>query len=104
MTSPTKRAAPPASPDFTRLRHSSSRRADDRQKTHSGVQTEFVRWAKQEATIDMELRAFLGRAFNLKAIADYETGPGSKVTQAQAAEAIASAGRFVAAVEELICG
>jgi len=25
----------------------------------------------------VELRAFLGRAYNLKAIADYEIGPGS---------------------------
>jgi hypothetical protein len=30
--------------------------------------------------VDTELRAFLGRAYNLKAIADYETGPGSVIT------------------------
>jgi hypothetical protein len=48
------------------------------------------------------LRAFLGRTDNLKAIADYETGPGSKVTQEQAADAIAGARRFVAAIEKLI--
>ena len=49
-------------------------------KTHSGVQSEFARWAKDEPNIDIEMRAFLGRAFNLKAIADYEVGSGSKVT------------------------
>jgi uncharacterized protein (UPF0332 family) len=71
-------------------------------KTHSGVQTEFARWAKREAAIDRELRAFLGRAFNLKSIADYATGSDSKVTPAQAEKAIAAAHRFVAAIERLI--
>jgi hypothetical protein len=52
------------------------------------VQTEFARSARHEAAIDVELRAFLGRAFNLKTIADYETGLGSMVTYGQAAEAI----------------
>ena len=67
-------------------------------KTHTGVQSEFARWAKSEETIDVELRAFLGRAFNLKAIADYETGPGSKVTRGQAGDAIEAARRFVETV------
>jgi len=30
--------------------------------------------------MDIDLRAFLGRTFNLEAIADYETGPGSEVS------------------------
>jgi uncharacterized protein (UPF0332 family) len=47
-------------------------------KTHSGVQSEFARLVKNEPTIDQAVRAFLGRTYNLKAIADYETGPGSK--------------------------
>jgi uncharacterized protein (UPF0332 family) len=63
-------------------------RAGRSPKTHAGVQSEFARWAKSEETIDIELRAFLGRAFNLKAIADYETGPDSKVSSAQASQAI----------------
>jgi uncharacterized protein (UPF0332 family) len=53
-------------------------------KTHSGLQSEFARLVKNEPTIDQEARAFLGRTYNLKAIADYETGPGSKVTPTQA--------------------
>lgn len=62
-------------------------------KTHGGVRAEFSRLTKDEPAIDLESRAFLGRAYNLKAIADYETGPGAKVTPAQAAEAIAGAKR-----------
>jgi hypothetical protein len=42
------------------------------------------------------LRAFLGRTYNLKAIADYETGPASEVTVEQAQQAIQTARRFVA--------
>jgi uncharacterized protein (UPF0332 family) len=71
-------------------------------KTHSGVQSEFARLVKNEPTIDQEVRAFLGRTYNLKAIADYETGPDSKVTPAQATEAIAAARAFVAAILVLI--
>jgi hypothetical protein len=38
----------------------------------------------------------------LKAIADYETGPGSKVSHAQAADAIVVARRFVETIEKVI--
>jgi len=38
-------------------------------KTHNGVQTEFARLTKDDPRFDMELRAFLGRAYNLEAIA-----------------------------------
>ncbi len=46
-------------------------------KSHRGVHRELGRLTKHEPRFDTELRAFLGRAYNLKAIADYETGPGS---------------------------
>jgi uncharacterized protein (UPF0332 family) len=42
-------------------------------KTHNGVRTEFHRLVRGDARIDDELRAFLGFAYNLKAIADYQT-------------------------------
>jgi uncharacterized protein (UPF0332 family) len=71
-------------------------------KTHNGVQGQFARLVKDEPAISLEMRAFLGRTYNLKAIADYETGPGSKVTTARATEAIVDARRFVAAVAALI--
>ena len=71
-------------------------------KTHKGVQTEFARRIKDEPRFDMELRTFLGRAYNLKAIADYETGPGSQVSPESARTAIETARRFVECVTGLI--
>jgi uncharacterized protein (UPF0332 family) len=71
-------------------------------KTHSGLQTQFAKLARSEPAIDLELRAFLGRTCNLKAIADYETYPGSNVTHAPATEAIDTAQRFVAVTIGLI--
>jgi len=47
-------------------------------------------------------RGFLGHTYNLKAIADHETGPGSEVSPELAAEAIADGKRFVAKIVELI--
>jgi uncharacterized protein (UPF0332 family) len=48
-------------------------------KTHSGVQTEFARLAKNDTAFPAELRHFLGRSYNLKQVADYETGSGAVV-------------------------
>ena len=71
-------------------------------KTHGGVNAEFHRLIRGDARIDQELRAFLGFAYGLKAIADYETGPGAEVSPALATEAIATARRFVARISELV--
>jgi uncharacterized protein (UPF0332 family) len=71
-------------------------------KTHSGVQARFAELARNEPTIGKDLRVFLGRAYSLKAIADYATGPDSKVSEHQAANAIESARRFVAANSTLL--
>jgi uncharacterized protein (UPF0332 family) len=71
-------------------------------KTHGGVNTEFHRLVRNDARIDDELRAFLGFAYNLKAIADYETGPGAEVSQELAIDAIETAKRFVAKMAELV--
>jgi uncharacterized protein (UPF0332 family) len=46
--------------------------------------------------------AFLGRAYNLKAIADYETGPGSVVTPERVEAALSTAIHFVDVVTELL--
>jgi uncharacterized protein (UPF0332 family) len=59
-------------------------------KTHNGVQTEFRRLTRHETRLDARLHAFLSSAYNLKAIADYETGPDSDVSSERAAEAIAT--------------
>lgn len=64
-------------------------------KKHATVQSEFGRLTKDDPRFDVELRTFLGRAYNLKAIADYETGPGSRVSAASASAAVQTARRFV---------
>jgi len=71
-------------------------------KRHRGVQSELGRLTKDEPRFDLELRAFLGRAYNLKAIADYETGPGSRVSVESARAAIETARRFVESVAGLL--
>jgi uncharacterized protein (UPF0332 family) len=73
-------------------------------KTHRGVNAEFHRLVKDDRRIDDQLRTFLGFAYNLKAIADYETGPGSGVSPELATEAIATAKHFVAKMAELVEG
>jgi predicted nucleotidyltransferase len=64
------------------------RAAGPRAKRHSTAQGEFARLVKDDPRFDTELRAFLPRAYNLKAIADYQTGPGSQVTVEQARGAL----------------
>jgi uncharacterized protein (UPF0332 family) len=71
-------------------------------KTHNGVQTEFARPTKDDPRFDMELRAFLGRAYNLEAIADYETGAGSDVSPESAKAAIQTARRLVEHVTDAL--
>jgi uncharacterized protein (UPF0332 family) len=71
-------------------------------KRHRGVQNELRRLTKDEPRFDLELRAFLGRTYNLKTIADYETGPGSEVTVERAEQAIDTARRFIACIAELL--
>ena len=71
-------------------------------KTRSGVRTEFHRLIRGDARFDDTLREFLGSTYNLKAIADYETGPNSDVSPERAERAIAEAGRLVAKVSEIL--
>lgn len=47
-------------------------------KTHKGVHSELHRLTRADADLDPEIRAVLSRTYNLKAIADYETGPGPR--------------------------
>lgn len=71
-------------------------------KKHASVQGEFGRLVKNDARFDAALRTFLPRAYNLKALADYETGPGSHVSPDRASEAVQTARRFVQAVTLLL--
>ena len=71
-------------------------------KKHATVQSEFGRLTKTDPRFDVELRTFLGRAYNLKAVADYETGPGSRFSAESAGVAIRTARRFVECVANFL--
>ncbi len=71
-------------------------------KKHATVQSEFGRLVKDEPRIDPELRGFLGRTYELKAIADYGIGPLAHVSAAAAREAVQAGRRFVDYVASLI--
>ena len=64
-------------------------------KTHAGVQTEFLKLTRDDLRVDGELRGFLSRAYNLKALADYETGPDSALSAERASAAVETGKRFV---------
>ena len=66
------------------------------------MQCEFARLVRDDPRFDRELRAFLPRSYNLKANADYLTGPGSRVAVEQSQEAIATAVRFAATIPALL--
>lgn len=46
------------------------------------VHVTFARLRKSEPRVDVELRRFLPQSFNLKAVADYELGPGAVIPRA----------------------
>lgn len=71
-------------------------------KSHGGVQTEFLRLTKDDPRMDENLRVFLSRTYNLKAIADYETGPGSAISVERANTAVETGQRFLAHIDALI--
>jgi uncharacterized protein (UPF0332 family) len=77
-------------------------RRDDVPKTHAGVHAVFGEVARDAPAFERPLRAFLRRAHVLKARADYGLDESVVVTRERAAEAIAEARRFVAAVEALV--
>ena len=65
-------------------------------KTHRGVQSEFQRLTRADASLAPDLRGFLSSTYNLKAIADYDTGPEAEVSPQEAKDAVVKAKRFVA--------
>lgn len=71
-------------------------------KKHSGVQREFSQQLKDDPRVDTSLRTFLSRTYQLKAIADYETGPGSHVSEESAREAIQTAWQLIECVTGLL--
>jgi len=71
-------------------------------KTHKGVHALFARLVKEESQVDDSLPAFLQRSYNLKAVADYETGPDSDIALDRAAAAVEGARKFVNAIRNML--
>ena len=71
-------------------------------KTHSGVRAELHRTPKTIRTLTPSCAPSSARTYQLKAIADYETGPGAHITPEQAKDAITGARQFVEAIATLI--
>jgi uncharacterized protein (UPF0332 family) len=71
-------------------------------KSHNGVQTEFLRLTKDDLRFNSDQRVFLSQTYNLKAVADYETGPGSEVSAERAARALEAGNLFVSHIAELL--
>jgi uncharacterized protein (UPF0332 family) len=71
-------------------------------KTHKGVQIEFLSLTKNDPRFTPDQRIFLSQAYNFKAIADYETGPGSELSGEKATAAVEGARKFVDAVRDAL--
>ena len=67
-------------------------------KTHKGVNIEFLRLTKDDPVFAPDQRGFLSRAYNFKAVADYDTGPIAEVSSQEAVCAVEVARTFVATV------
>ena len=71
-------------------------------KTHGGVQSEFAKLIRDDASIPADLRGFMSRAYAFKTIADYDPQTSVSPTEEDARSAIAKASRFVDEVVRLI--
>jgi uncharacterized protein (UPF0332 family) len=70
--------------------------------SHGGINSQFNLLTRGDPRVDAELRRFLPHAYDLKAVADYEAGPGSVVPLERVEAAILAARRFVDVVAELL--
>ncbi len=71
-------------------------------KTHKVVQMEFLRLTKDDPRFSLKLHGFLSQTYNLKAIADYETDPGSEVSAERTTEAVGTGKQFVEHIAVLL--
>jgi len=70
-------------------------------KTHRGVRIRFEQLVPLEPGSDDEIRRFLGRSYDFKTIADYETGPDAAVPLEEAEAALDLAERLIIWIEGL---
>ena len=87
---------------FTRAQALIFERSDKVLKTHRGVHAQFARLVKDIPELGGELPRFLSRAYDFKAVADYEIGPDATVPLAEAISAIEAAENFVYRIAELL--
>lgn len=71
-------------------------------KTHSGARSEFARLALEEPLLDRSMTSFLARAYALKEVADYKTGPDSMIPSERSSAALEAAEQFVGRVAVLL--
>ena len=71
-------------------------------KTHRGLRVQFARISRDEPLIDQSVAEFLGRAYELKSLADYGTGAEASISLATAEAAIEAGTRFVDCIARLI--
>lgn len=71
-------------------------------RTHRGLRAQFAKLAKDDPRIDQNLVEFLGRAYELKSLADYGTGSEARISSATAGAAMESASRFVDCIADLL--
>ena len=71
-------------------------------KTHSGTHAEAARLMAGDQRFDPSQRAFLGRAYNYKAIADYAVGREVSVTREQVVAVQAVATTFLATIQGVL--
>ena len=70
-------------------------------KTHRGVHRMLSQLARRETAL-AGLALFLSQAYNLKAVADYELGPGAGVPLDRAGAAIDQAAQFIEQIAALL--
>ena len=57
---------------------------------------------RDRADFDQELRGFLNRSYNMKAVADYETNEAAAAGRDEAAAAIQTAWTFVSFIDKML--
>jgi uncharacterized protein (UPF0332 family) len=70
--------------------------------SHGGINSQFNLVTRDDPRVDTELRRFLPFAYDLKALADYEAGPGSVIPTERVEAALVTATRFIDVVAELL--
>jgi uncharacterized protein (UPF0332 family) len=71
-------------------------------KTHKGVNIEFLLVTKDDPRFPPEQRGFLSKAYDFKAVADYDTGPIAEVSSQEAMNALEAARTFVATIRHAL--